>query len=525
MISRNALDFCVRGYSDGVYNRGQDSAGILCFEQCSDNVFLENSLTHGGDGFFGFAGKESLGDVPAPDKTFDYKGRGCNRNLFVGNDLSYAPAHGLEMTFSFDNRIHKNRFVENAICGIWGGYSQGTIIDENTFERNGLTGRGEGGGINIEHGYRNIIAADLFSGNTLGVSLWDDDDGSLLKSPWAVANHLGSDQNRVERSTFNGDAIAVRLRRTPLTGLTLNTYAHVKVELDADEASMTQPFHLRQGEFAAITVTPMGTTSPVGSRDALAGRATIIMDEWGPWDHESPMVRIGSKAGSGIVYEIRGTSGAMYAENVKTSEKEYWTIGPTPTSPLKLSLVGDGDYSEYAWRVVDGSWSREVRGTIVRATWNAVIFSNKADPRADEPAWRAGAEQGVRVALAGLDLPFGYGGPAGVLKLAHPETAAKIRESGIVGKQFGVMAETSLNLPAGTWRFVIQSDDGVRLTVGGERVIDNWTLHGPTENSAEVTLEVGRAIPLKLEYFQLDGFAVLSLGIERVGDAPPTRSR
>jgi hypothetical protein len=28
VISRNALDFCVRGYSHGVYNRGQDSAGI-----------------------------------------------------------------------------------------------------------------------------------------------------------------------------------------------------------------------------------------------------------------------------------------------------------------------------------------------------------------------------------------------------------------------------------------------------------------------------------------------------------------
>ena len=34
-ISRNAFDFCVRGYSHGVYNRGQDSAGILMFEQCN----------------------------------------------------------------------------------------------------------------------------------------------------------------------------------------------------------------------------------------------------------------------------------------------------------------------------------------------------------------------------------------------------------------------------------------------------------------------------------------------------------
>ncbi len=51
VVARNALDFCVRGYSHGVYNRGQDSAGILCFEQSCDNIIAYNSATHCGDGF------------------------------------------------------------------------------------------------------------------------------------------------------------------------------------------------------------------------------------------------------------------------------------------------------------------------------------------------------------------------------------------------------------------------------------------------------------------------------------------
>ena len=63
IISRNAVDFCVRGYSHGVYNREQDSAGIFVFEQNNENVFAENSVTHGGDGFFGFAGRETLGEL------------------------------------------------------------------------------------------------------------------------------------------------------------------------------------------------------------------------------------------------------------------------------------------------------------------------------------------------------------------------------------------------------------------------------------------------------------------------------
>ena len=134
VICRNAFDFCVRGYSHGVYNRGQDSAGILIFEQCSKNTIALNSVTHGGDGLFGFAGKEALGERPSQDYG---SRRGCNDNIIVGNDFSFAAAHGLEMTFSFGNVIARNTFEQNGICGIWGGYSQGTTITENRFAGNG----------------------------------------------------------------------------------------------------------------------------------------------------------------------------------------------------------------------------------------------------------------------------------------------------------------------------------------------------------------------------------------------------
>lgn len=114
IISRNAVDFCVRGYSHGVYNRGQDSAGILAFEQNNENVIAENSVTHGGDGFFGFAGREALGEAGEHPPEW-YKRRSNADNLLVSNDFSYAPAHGIEMTFSFGNKFLKNRMAGNAI--------------------------------------------------------------------------------------------------------------------------------------------------------------------------------------------------------------------------------------------------------------------------------------------------------------------------------------------------------------------------------------------------------------------------
>ena len=110
-ILHNQLDFNVRGYSHGIFNRGQDSADILVFEQCNENTFAYNSATHGGDGFFLWAGQH----------TMDTGEGGCNDNFIYKNDFSYAPTNGVEVTFS-KNYIRDN-IIKECDNGIWGGYS------------------------------------------------------------------------------------------------------------------------------------------------------------------------------------------------------------------------------------------------------------------------------------------------------------------------------------------------------------------------------------------------------------------
>ena len=213
-ITRNALDYCMRGYSHGVYNRGQDSAGLLMFEQCCENIIAENSITHGGDGIFGFAGREALGEGDAPEG-FDHKRKGNNDNLFIANDLSYAAAHGLEMTFSFGNVVIGNRFVGNAICGVWGGYSQDTLIAGNIFEANGDRGYGlERGGVNIEHGKRNRVVGNLFKDNECGIHFWWDEDAGIARLPWAKANGVAAADNVIAGNTSKDDELFIELRQT-----------------------------------------------------------------------------------------------------------------------------------------------------------------------------------------------------------------------------------------------------------------------------------------------------------------------
>jgi len=152
-IYANQLDFNVRGYSDGIYYRGQDSAGILVFEQCNNNVFAYNSVTHSGDGFFLWAGQY----------TMDTGEGGCNDNLIFGNDFSYAPTNGVEVTFS-RNDI-ENNIIKECDNGIWAGYSYRTSINTNIIDDNKTA-------IAIEHGQYINILSNHFNKDKTGIRLW-----------------------------------------------------------------------------------------------------------------------------------------------------------------------------------------------------------------------------------------------------------------------------------------------------------------------------------------------------------------
>lgn len=64
---------------------------------------------------------------------------------------------------------------------------------------------------------------------------------------------------------------------------------------------------------------------------------------------------------------------------------------------------------------------------------------------------------------------------------------------------------------SGDYTFTTVSDDGVRLWVNGQPLIDNWTPHGATEDKGAVHLEAGRPVPIRLEYFQGTGGGTIHL--------------
>lgn len=55
------------------------------------------------------------------------------------------------------------------------------------------------------------------------------------------------------------------------------------------------------------------------------------------------------------------------------------------------------------------------------------------------------------------------------------------------------------------------SDDGIRLWINGRLVIDNWTDHAPTENSAVLPLVAGQRNQVRMEFYENGGGAVARL--------------
>ncbi|MEZ6197466.1 MAG: right-handed parallel beta-helix repeat-containing protein [Planctomycetota bacterium] len=499
-FARSAFDFCVRGYSHGVYNRGQDSAGILIFEQCVRNRFLECSATHGGDGVFGFGGIEALGEVGEHDEDW-YRRRGCNDNLFLGNDFSHAAAHGLEMTFSFGNRILENRLVGNAICGIWGGYSQDTLIAGNLFGDNGEGAYGrERGGVNVEHGRDNRILDNAFRGDRCGVHLWWDEDPGLLAKPGVVANGGGrTARNVVAGNLFVGTPVALEVRGEK--GATLvgaNRHEDVGREL------VTGP----DAAIAALEGTPPtwaaprgirvpGATRPVGARRALGGREAIVMTPWGPWDHETPWLAREGRGPDGDRWRVLGAD----PEGLAVEGEVELVAGEGGRVVVRPRVAG----TPRPYRLRHAAAGLEGRGVAMVLDWRVRAFATAGDPRAGGEAWRAAAAAAPVRRLSALRLPFGGGGPGDLVvegAVLAPEVAAD---------RFGVVAELEVELPAGRWTVVTTSDDGVRVRADGRVILENWTHHGATRDEATIDLAEARRVRLEVEYFELDGAAVLDV--------------
>ena len=69
---------------------------------------------------------------------------------------------------------------------------------------------------------------------------------------------------------------------------------------------------------------------------------------------------------------------------------------------------------------------------------------------------------------------------------------------------------------SGDFELSIKSDDGSRLYINGELFLDNWGVHAALTKSRQITLEKGKEVAVKLEFYQNSGGALVKLGWQPV---------
>ncbi|MGH7179305.1 MAG: right-handed parallel beta-helix repeat-containing protein [Tepidisphaeraceae bacterium] len=341
-VLHNRLDWCVRGYSHGVYARGQDSAAILVYEQSCRNEFAYNSATHSGDGFFLWAGQS----------TMDSGQGGCNDNVIALNDFSHSPCNGIEVTFS-SNKIANNT-IDDCEYGIWGGYSYKTQIIGNSFA-------GDGTGIAIEHGQDNVISGNNFARCPTGIRLWMN---AKQDPNWGYPKHRDTKSRNysLRGNLFIEVGQPITLRDTIDVGIDDNGFGPatqpVKSSGDTNgiQVGENQRTEFRVDEFWAAWMHPAPIKGAGQVRlpaDHPRGREYILVDEWGPYDFRSPKaLPRGRTAAGNLRFEILGPPGEWKLLNadgaVSVSPKAGFvpgelSVAPAPgNQPIQLRLEYSG---------------------------------------------------------------------------------------------------------------------------------------------------------------------------------------
>ena len=248
------------------------------------------------------------------------------------------------------------------------------------------------------------------------------------------------------------------------------------------------------------------------------------MGEWGPWDHESPMIRVHERTASRHSFDFFGVGagntpgfGATPTPGINVGMEKITGDQAPPYTPPHFRVTAEATtpgVHTYTIPLSDPAtgFTRTLTGTLINTVWQARIWAWTADPLTDLDAWRAEAE-GDRVVHTDLDaLDFYYQSRSPVdLGMLEREAATN---AGITRDKFATIATTTIPLTPGSWIIRTLSDDGIRVFVDGEVVIERWDIHGPTPDTATFTLAQRRDVQIRVEHFENDGWAALQVTLE-----------
>jgi hypothetical protein len=319
------------------------------------------------------------------------------------------------------------------------------------------------------------------------------------------------DENALAFSlTFDPARLRYRTARAALTGVVLNLNTNgvaqgrlgVVMGKPAGQRFVAGTADLVIVEFLSL---PGAGETPIGFGDQPIprGAAGLLADDLpvtfqGGAINVATAVRPTILAGPNPVRVVRGGPARFEVLVEGTAPMQFWwrrngtPIEGGTNATLELPAVTPdlaGEYSVRVANVVDAVESAAALLTLLPGAEGTGLVGQYYDNR-DFTAWKLARLD------AGVDFNFGNASP-------HASIAADtfaVRWSGFVEARHSE-----------AYTFSTVSDEGVRLWVDDQLVIDHWANHGATENLGAISLAAGQRYPIRLEYFENTGPAQIRL--------------
>jgi hypothetical protein len=344
----------------------------------------------------------------------------------------------------------------------------------------------------------------------------------LTGVPGSVADGNGDSRVTLNAQAVTSFSVSFAVPATAVAG-TYDLVMELWLDVDEDDTIDNDDLSLDSRTFAGAVVVSGGCVSsvPAGrwkgdywSNKDLSGSPAMVRDDgasvlnfdWGTAS-PAPACGIGAESFSARWTRTLSLAAGTYRFTVTSDDGfrlyvdgalriDKWVVQAPTTYTVDVALSAGShtlrmDYFESTGLAV-AKLSWQLVSTCVAGVpggrWKGEYWSNKD---------QAGSPSRVRDdGASGLAFDWGAG---------SPDPAC-----GLGVDSFSARWTRTLSLAAGTYRFTVTSDDGVRLYVDGVLKLDKWILQAPTTYTVDVALSAGNHT-LRMDYFENAGGAVAKL--------------
>ena len=359
------------------------------------------------------------------------------------------------------------------------------------------------------------VKAVTFAGNELWIT-----PGQEFKSAGVSVgeNKVGEGDGNVPRPATMQPSGNVILGLDPVNADYMKRFSQMEwsgmapLEKSSKSFEDMSPEELRQtAAYPYMVKTLAGGKDPFLKAGTLRGRRFILVDEWGPYDFKSPRMVLRSKQDGKMRFEILGPVGKwtvdLVSSNVQLSSQSgevpgYVEVTQTGGSNFKVGLkyVG-GETTDYRGIVTPAGGTVKFGFEQFRIPieweirfWNYDLDSQ--DPRTKYESFSAVLNTEPAARLKTDELSGSWGGSP---------------TAGVNSDYFATIAEGKFSVEPGRYVIDLTSDDGVRVTLDGKVIHDDWTYHAP--KSEQLKVRLGGEHTLKIEHFELNGYSTLQVKI------------